>query len=38
MAVSLAGLLRTNEKTICEVYERCFIDPSIVAGKLGWKK
>jgi len=36
VAVSLAGLLRTKEKTLCEVYERCFIDPRGVAERLGW--
>jgi len=36
VAVSLAGLLRTSEKTLCEVYERCFIDPSGAAERLGW--
>ena len=30
------GLLRTNENTLCEVYERCFIDPRGVAERLGW--
>jgi len=38
MAVSLAGLLRTKEKTLREVHDRCRIDPTAVAVRLGLKR
>jgi predicted transposase YbfD/YdcC len=38
MAVSLTGLLRTNEKTLREVHNRCFIDPGVVIQRLGLKR
>ena len=38
MAVSLGQMLWQGERTLTEVWERCYIDPVPTAKKLGWKK
>ena len=38
MALSLAQLLKRGERTLREVRERCFGNPTPIAKKLGWEK
>jgi predicted transposase YbfD/YdcC len=38
MALSLAQLVKRDERTLREVRERCLLKPKQIAKKLGWKK